>query len=461
MPISAASARRTSPTRSSSASQLGAAEQRVQVAADFDRERVDADQPERGLRPAHRLAPALLAPRRARRRPVASACARPARGAERGDPDGARTAGPETPARRPAPNTSTAATRSTSGRASSCAARSTPSAPSPATRVTIIPIAVEIRNAGSVVSSALPIERMANVSTAVGRRHAVVERADHDPAQQVEHHDHQRRDGVALDELAGPVHRGVEIGLALHPGALGAGAVRVEHAGVQVGVDRHLLAGHRVEREAGADLGDPLRAAGDDHELDRDQDREHDQPDHHVAAHDELAEGRKQRADPVHLVALREDEPGGAHVEREPEQRRQQQRGREGRELERLLDPQRDQQHQRRAEHVERQQRVEQRRRQRDDENRDDPEHRDREAGGQLGVHASRTRSMPCMAASSRRQVAALLPPRHAGVLQGKGLDRVGFPSMFFGPTRQALEPLADDSIRHHSDVLEREARSA
>ena len=58
------------------------------------------------------------------------------------------------------------ALRRTSGRAKSCAARSAPSAPSDATRVTIMPIAVEIRNAGSVVTSALPIESSANVLSA-------------------------------------------------------------------------------------------------------------------------------------------------------------------------------------------------------------------------------------------------------------------------------------------------------
>ena len=56
-----------------------------------------------------------------------------------------------------------AGARNASGRAKSCAARSAPSAPSEATRVTIMPIAVEIRNAGSVVTSALPIESSANV----------------------------------------------------------------------------------------------------------------------------------------------------------------------------------------------------------------------------------------------------------------------------------------------------------
>ncbi len=92
---------------------------------------------------------------------------------------------------------------------------------------------------------------------------------DDDSADQVERDDHQRGDRVALDELPGAVHRGVKIGLALHPRAFAARAVGVEHAGVHVGIDRHLLAGHRVEREARADFGDALRARRDHDELDR------------------------------------------------------------------------------------------------------------------------------------------------------------------------------------------------
>src|SRR6202011_6189251 len=99
-------------------------------------------------------------------------------------------------------------------------------------------------------------------------------------------------------------------------------------------------------------------------------------------------ERRDQRADRGRIVSVGEDQPGRADVEREPEERRQQQRGREGGELERLLDPQADQQYERGAEDVQRQQRVEQRRRQRDDQDRDDPENRHPEPAVLPPVHA-------------------------------------------------------------------------
>jgi hypothetical protein len=63
----------------------------------------------------------------------------------------------------------------------------------------------------------------------------------------------------------------------------------VDQAGIEVG-DRHLLAGHRVEMEAGGDFGDAARTLGDDHEVHDDEDCEHDDADHEIAAHHEAAE---------------------------------------------------------------------------------------------------------------------------------------------------------------------------
>jgi hypothetical protein len=54
------------------------------------------------------------------------------------------------------------------------------------------------------------------------------------------------------------------------------GFVLVDQAGRQVGVDRHLLAGHGVEGEARRDFGDAARTLGDDDEVHDDQDDEDD-----------------------------------------------------------------------------------------------------------------------------------------------------------------------------------------
>ncbi len=116
-----------------------------------------------------------------------------------------------------------------------------------------------------------------------------------------------------LTNLLRTVHRAVEVGLVgdLVPAACGPRCSSIS-AGVEVGVDRHLLAGHGVEGEPGGDLGDAAGTVGDDDELDDDQDQEDDQADDDRAADDEVAE----RLDDLAGVAVAEDEPGRGDVER-------------------------------------------------------------------------------------------------------------------------------------------------
>ena len=88
---------------------------------------------------------------------------------------------------------------------------------------------------------------------------AVAERADGQPADDVDEQDQDAGDGIAAHELAGAVHRAVEVGFGAHLGAARARLILVDEAGVQIGVDRHLLAGHGVQGEARADFRDAAR----------------------------------------------------------------------------------------------------------------------------------------------------------------------------------------------------------
>ena len=63
-----------------------------------------------------------------------------------------------------------------------------------------------------------------------------------------------------------------------------AGLGFVDDAGVEIGVDRHLLAGHGVQGEAGRDFRDAAGALGDDDELNDDDDDEDDDADGQRAA---------------------------------------------------------------------------------------------------------------------------------------------------------------------------------
>ena len=172
-------------------------------------------------------------------------------------------------------------------------------------------------------------------------RQSALERADEDAADDVDRRDEQAGDRVALHELRRAVHRAVEVGLARDLVAALARLLLVDEAGAQIGVDRHLLAGHRVQREARRDFGDAAGALRDDDEVDADQDQEEHEPDDVVAADHELAERLNDRAG----MPLGENQPRAADVEREPEQREEQQQRREAAELERIGRVQRDEQH--------------------------------------------------------------------------------------------------------------------
>ena len=146
-------------------------------------------------------------------------------------------------------------------------------------------------------------------------------------------------DGVAAHEFRGAVHGAIEVALAFQFLAAAAGLFFIDHPGGEIGVDRHLLAGHGVEGEAGGDFGDAARTLRDDHEVHDDQDDKDHDPDDEVAAHHKVAERLDDVAGSFRpLVAVSEDEAGGRDVQRKPQQCRKQQHSGEGGEFKRLLD---------------------------------------------------------------------------------------------------------------------------
>jgi hypothetical protein len=204
--------------------------------------------------------------------------------------------------------------------------------------------------------------------------------AHDDATDEVDRGDDQRRHRVAFDELRGAVHRAVEVRFAGDLRAAVAGLLVGDQPCVQVGVDRHLLAGHRVEGEARADLGDAPGAVGDDNELDHDEDQEDYEADDDVAGDDERPERLHHRAG----VPGGEDQACDRHVDREAEHRGEQQQRGEGGEVQGLAEVHRGDHDCQRAGDVERDQQVQQRGGQRDDEHRHDHHHRD--GGEQVGV---------------------------------------------------------------------------
>src|SRR5215204_3546467 len=138
------------------------------------------------------------------------------------------------------------------------------------------------------------------------QRHAMLEDTDREAADEVDEDDNEARDGVALHEFHRAVHAAEELALLVELAAPSTRLLLRDVAGPVVAVDRHLLAGHGVEGEAGGDLGDALRPLRDDDELHGRNDEEEDEADEDVAAHHELAEALDDMAG----IARGEDQAG-------------------------------------------------------------------------------------------------------------------------------------------------------
>ncbi len=201
--------------------------------------------------------------------------------------------------------------------------------------------------------------------------HAGLHHADHQAADDVDQHDDDAGDGVALDELARAVHRAVERRFLLDLLAPALGFFLVDEAHVEVGVDAHLLAGHAVQREARRHLGHALRAARHHHVLHDDEDQEHDEPDHVVAGDHVAADG----ADDVSGVGVGQDQACRRDVQRQAKQRGDEQQRRERRELDRPRHVERQQQQQQREAEVGEDQEVQQPGRDRGEQDGQDAQH--------------------------------------------------------------------------------------
>ena len=211
--------------------------------------------------------------------------------------------------------------------------------------------------------------------------HVVARIADRDAADDVDRGDDQPRYGVAADEFRRTVHGTKEGTFLFELAAPVLGFLVVDHAGRKIGVDRHLLAGDRVEREARADFGDAGRALGDDDEIDHDQDQEDDQADDEIAAHHQIGKAADHIAGRIHaLVPFGQYDARRRDVERQPEHRRDQQDRWKRREVQRPRNPQRDHQDQDGKRDRERQADIDEERWDRQEEHRQDRDDADREA---------------------------------------------------------------------------------
>jgi hypothetical protein len=190
----------------------------------------------------------------------------------------------------------------------------------------------------------------------------VADHAEAEAGEDVDAQDQQGSDGVALHELAGAVHRTIEVRLGRHFAAAGLGFVGAHQAGGEIGVDRHLLARQGIQGEAGRNFRHAARALGHHHQVDDHQDHEHEQANGKVAADQEGAERLDHVAGGGPFMAAHQHDARGGDVERQAQQRgKQQDRGKRA-EIERLFRVHRRHQDRHRQGDVEHEEHVEQHR---------------------------------------------------------------------------------------------------
>ena len=189
----------------------------------------------------------------------------------------------------------------------------------------------------------------------------MLDHADKQPADDIDQHDQNAGDGIAANKLRGAIHRAKEFRFLgnFPPPAFRFGFI--DQAGVQVGIDGHLFARHGVEGKAGADLRDTPGALGDDDKVDDGQNDEHHQPDRGIAADNKMPEGLDDLARGIPaLMAMEQHDAGRGHVQRQPQQGRHQQDGREGGKIQGPAEVQRHQDHHQRQGDVEGEKDIEQ-----------------------------------------------------------------------------------------------------
>ena len=138
-------------------------------------------------------------------------------------------------------------------------------------------------------------------------------------------------DCIATYELAGPIHSPVKVRLLSDFFAAASSVVLIDDTGIEISIDGHLLTGHGIEGKARTYLGDSSRALGYYYEVDDHQNDEHNEADHIVPTDEDFPEGLDNPAgsSPT-LMALQEHNTRRRDVQRQPQQRRDQQNGRKG-----------------------------------------------------------------------------------------------------------------------------------
>ena len=159
----------------------------------------------------------------------------------------------------------------------------------------------------------------------IRRRHLMLHDADHKATEDIDEEDQNPSHGIAAHKFTRAIHRAIKIRFLRNFCTALFGFFLGNDPRVHVRIDRHLFAGHRVQREARTDFRDAPGALGHHHKINDHEDRKHHQPDRVIAADHEFAEGANNL--PRRVVpgmAMEQNHAGRGDVERKSEQGRDQ-----------------------------------------------------------------------------------------------------------------------------------------
>ena len=127
-----------------------------------------------------------------------------------------------------------------------------------------------------------------------------------------------------MAETGRAIHRPAEFRFALHPFPPCPGLLLIDDAGVQIGIDRHLLTRHSVESKAGCDLGRADCAVGYHQKLNGNQREKEDEANDVIAADHELTKRFDDFARSCcAFIAVQQNAPRAGQVERQAQQGKQ------------------------------------------------------------------------------------------------------------------------------------------
>ena len=199
----------------------------------------------------------------------------------------------------------------------------------------------------------------------------MLQRADQDATDHVDNKDQDAGDCVAFYKFRRTIHGTIEICLGCDVCPTVFRLFGCQKSGVQVSVDRHLFARHRIKREACGHLRNTARALGDNDKVDDHEDCKDQQTNQEIARDYKFAKGLNYPScRGATGVAVGQNDPRRGHVQRKAQHRRNQQDTGKAGKIERTVAMQRNHQHQERQQDVPNKERIKHRHRQRQNHHR-------------------------------------------------------------------------------------------